>query len=110
MERHQVIDVTRLQPRMRRLDSCADPHRVLPTQDDHLDPVVEMGLGRFRGDDVGRSVDARDDAVQLASFSRNHCDESTRESTGVREGHAAATVDFLRNRSLEAVDQGVDVA
>jgi len=104
------MDVTPRQSWVRPLDSCADPHRVLTTQDDRLDPVVEMGLRGSRGEDVGRSVDARDDAVQLASFSRDHCDESTRESAGVREGHAAATVDLLRDPRLELVDQGVDLA
>src|SRR5437899_5015957 len=110
MEWDQVVDVTPRQPRVRSHNLCADSQRVLATHDHVLDPVVEMGFRRFGGEDVGRSVDARDDAVQGASFSRNHRDEGTREAPGVREGDAAATVELARDPIPEAADEGEDVA
>src|SRR5438552_3135597 len=110
VEWYEVLDVTLPQIRISGRDSPIDPYRVSPIQDEILDPVVEMSLRRFRGPDVGRAVDTSDNAVQGASFSREHRDECACQSAGVREGHAIATFDLVCDRTLESADERVDVA
>ena len=53
MERYEVVDVTSRQFRMRRRDLRPDPNRVRASQDDILDAIVEMGLRRPGGLEVG---------------------------------------------------------
>jgi len=110
MEWYQAVEVASRQSRMSPRDSFADPHRILATQDDVLDLVIEMSFRSFRGEYVGRTLGACDNALQLASFSRNHGDKGARESPGVREGHAVATIDLSRDPMLESADEGLDVA